>query len=515
MDAPRVTRRSFVLGGTAAAAALALPSWTTAAANRASGYARLMRELRAATRGAVVTRQDSGLMVAAQIWNQRFDGRRPYGVLYAVDERDVQQAVRWAARHDIPITARAGGHSYQGYSTINDGLIVDLTNMAAVVPQRGAVPYARIGGGTALGVAYRELAPYGLTIPGGTCPTVSVGGLAQGGGLGWVARRWGPLSDNVQGFRIVTADGRLREVNARSERDLFWACRGGGGGNFGVITSYDIRTHPTDPATHFVLSFPWADAPDVVLAWQEWAHRTGPEMFTLCSLVTSAGGANPICQVSGQVFGDQAALNAELAPFLAQVTPSGRSITPASYASLVQYWAQCTHPAKEQCARRSMNPNGLITRPFMWGKSDYVRESQPINRAAAEVMRDQIAARQAQSGGTGEIIMDSYGGVINEVSPTATAFAHRDMRFSMQYVAYWTGPDQQEQSVRWLRRFEAGLRPHVCGQKYVNYIDSDQRGRPGVYYGHNLDRLIDTRRRFDPDDVFRFRQAIPLRRPRG
>ena len=191
------------------------------------------------------------------------------------------------------------------------------------------MPYARIGGGTALGVAYRELAPYGLTIPGGTCPTVSVGGLAQGGGLGWVARRWGPLSDNVQGFRIVTADGRLREVNARSERDLFWACRGGGGGNFGVITSYDIRTHPTDPATHFVLSFPWADAPDVVLAWQEWAHRTGPEMFTLCSLVTSAGGANPICQVSGQVFGDQAALNAELAPFLAQVTPSGRSITPA------------------------------------------------------------------------------------------------------------------------------------------------------------------------------------------
>jgi hypothetical protein len=89
------------------------------------------------------------------------------------------------------------------------------------------------------------------------------------------------------------------------------------------------------------------------------------------------------------------------------------------------------------------------------------------------------------------------------------------MRFSMQYVAYWTGPDQQEQSVRWLRRFEAGLRPHVCGQKYVNYIDSDQRGRPGVYYGRNLDRLIDTRRRFDPDDVFRFRQAIPLRRPRG
>ena len=162
-----------------------------------------------------------------------------------------------------------------------------------------------------------------------------------------------------------------------------------------------------------------------------------------------------------------------------------------------------------------MNPNGLITRPFMWGKSDYVRESEPLNRAGAEVMRDFIAQRQTQNEGTGEIIMDSYGGVINEVSPTATAFAHRDMRFSMQYLTYWTGPEQQEESVHWLRRFEAGLKPHASGQKYVNYIDSDQRNTPGVYYGQNLDRLIDTRRRFDPDDVFRFRQAIPLTRPKG
>ena len=253
----------------------------------------------------------------------------------------------------------------------------------------------------------------------------------------------------------------------------------------------------------------------MVLAWQNWAHQTGPEMFTLCSLVTNANGATPICQVSGQVFGDQAALDAELAPFLAQVTPSASTITPASYASLVQYWADCTHPAKEQCARRTMNPNGLITRPFMWGKSEYVRESQPLDRAGAEVMRDFIALRQTQNGGTGEIIMDSYGGVINEVSPTATAFAHRDMRCSMQYLTYWTGPGQQEESVQWLRQFEAALKPHVCGQKYVNYIDSDQRNTPGVYYGQNLDRLIDTRRMFDPDDVFRFRQAIPLTRPKG
>jgi FAD/FMN-containing dehydrogenase len=515
MAEPTMSRRSFILSGAAAAAAVALPAWTIAAARRTSRYTRLMRELDAATRGPLVTRQSSGLSVAAQVWNQRFDGRSPYGVLYVANERDVQQAVRWAAHNHIPITARSGGHSYQGYSTIDSGLIVDLTNLASVAPRSGAVPYAHIGGGTSLGNAYQALAPYGLTIPGGTCPTVGVGGLAQGGGIGWVARRWGPLSDNVQAFRIVTADGRIRTANARTERDLFWACRGGGGGNFGIITSYDIRTHPTDPATHFVLRFPWAEAADVILAWQDWAYQTGPELFTLCSLVTNASGPNPTCQVSGQIFGDQTSLAAELAPFLAQVTPSSRSITAASYASLVQFWAQCTHQAQEQCLRRSQNPTGLIGRAFMWGKSEYVRESQPLTRAAANVICSFVGARQTQNQGSGEMILDSYGGLINQVSPTATAFVHRDMRCSMQYVAFWSGPDQQQTSVQWLRDFETGLKPYVSGQKYVNYIDSDQRTNPQAYYGQNLNRLIETRRKFDPHDVFRFRQAIPLTRPRA
>ena len=512
-----VTRRTLLLGAAAAAGAVALPSWSIAAARRASGDSRLVRELRAMTRGPLVTRADATLGIAAQIFNPRFDGRRPLAVLYAADERDVQQAVRWAARNDVLITARAGGHSYQGYSTVNDGLIVDLTNLAQVVPKSGRVPYARIGGGAALGVTYHELAPQGLTIPGGTCPTVSVGGLAQGGGLGWVARKWGTLADNVVGLRIVTADGRVREAGPRGERDLYWACRGGGGGNFGIITAYDIAVHPAEPAMHFVLTFPWAECPDVILAWQDWCWQADDGLFSLCTSITNANGANPICEVSGQFIGSQAQLEATLAPLLARVTPSSRSITPASYASLIQYWAQCTAQAAEQCARQQANPKGQITRTAHWGKSDYVKASTSFSRAGAEVIRDYVMERQAQGPamGTGMMILDSYGGAINRVPATSTAFAHRDMRFSMQYEAYWPQPQLQEPAVQWLRRFEKALAPHVCGQKYVNYIDSDQRDRPQVYYGRNLDRLIDTRRRFDPDEVFRFRQAIPLRRTRA
>jgi FAD/FMN-containing dehydrogenase len=510
----RLTRRAFLLGAAATTAAAALPAWSLASASRASVPARRMRELASATRGPLVTRLDAGLFVAAQVWNARFDGRRPAGVLYALDARDVQAAVRWAARYGVPITARAGGHCYQGYSTINDGLVVDLTNLSEVVPRYGRVPYARVGGGASLGVAYRALSAVGRTIPGGTCPTVSVGGLAQGGGMGMVARRWGPLSDNVLGFRIVTPDGRIRDVGPGRDRDLFWACRGGGGGNFGIITSYDIRTHPTDPAMRFVFRFAWSECADVVLAWQDWAHQTGDGLFTMCGLVTNPGDAEPIIQVSGQYFGDEAGLAAEVAPLLARVTPTSRDVTAASYASLIQHWAECTHAAADQCARQAANPGpgGVASRPMWWGKSDYVGESSPMPRAGAEAMRDHVASLHARGFATGEVLLDSYGGAINRVSPTATAFAHRDMRYSIQYVAYWSDTDWQGPSVRWLRSLERALRPHVTGQKYINYIDSDQRNRPEAYYGRNLDRLIDTRRRFDPDDVFRFRQAIPLRR---
>ncbi len=235
----------------------------------------------------------------------------------------------------------------------------------------------------------------------------------------------------------------------------------------------------------------------------------------MCSSVANSGHANPTLTVSGQLFGDEAALAAELAPLLARVTPTTQVITPASYASLIQYWAQCTHAAANQCARQQANPTpgGVQPRQFFWGKSEYVSEAVPFTRAGAEVIRDFITERQRTGGGTGEMLLDSYGGAINRVSPTATAFAHRDMRLSMQYLAHWNTADQQEQGVTWLRRFERGLKPHVTGQKYVNYIDSDQRGNPEAYYGQNLDRLIDTRRRFGPDDVFRFRQGIPLSRP--
>lgn len=516
MEFPRargsLTRRSFLLGAAAGTAAAALPAWSMASARRAPGMGPALRELGGATRGPLVTRRDAGLFVAAQAYNARFDGRRPYGVLYALDERDVQQAVRWAARHGVPITARAGGHSYQGYSTLNDGLIVDLTNLSFVRPRSGRMPTAHIGGGTALGVAYGALNAVGMTIPGGTCPTVSVGGLAQGGGIGMVARRWGTLSDNVAGLRIVTADGRLRSAGPSGERDLWWACRGGGGGNFGIVTSYDIRMHPTDPAMRFVFRFAWADCVDVVLAWQDWAHETGDELFTMCGLVTNPGAAEPIIQVSGQYFGDETGLAGEVAPLLRRVTPTSREIAPASYASLIQHWAQCTHVAANQCARQQANPGpgGVATRTSFWGKSDYVGASSPMPRAGAAAMRDHVASLQAAGGATTEVLLDSYGGAINRVPATATAFAHRDMRYSIQYIAYWNEPDSQEPTVRWLRSLERSLAPYVTGQKYVNYIDSDQRANPGAYYGRNLDRLIDTRRRFDPDDVFRFRQGIPL-----
>ena len=206
----------------------------------------------------MVTASDpAGLAVAAQLYNSRFDGTLPLAAVYALDERDVQVAVRWSARTGMRIAARSGGHSYGGYSNPQAGVLLDITGIRGT-RARPSDRVAAIGAGSELSEVYTALAAAGQTIPAGTCPTVGIAGLALGGGVGFVGRRWGTTSDNVLALRIVTADGRARTIDRRRDEDLYWACRGGGGGNFGVVTAFLMRTFPTDPASTFVLTYDWS-----------------------------------------------------------------------------------------------------------------------------------------------------------------------------------------------------------------------------------------------------------------
>ena len=272
---------------------------------------------------------------------------------------------------------------------------------------------------------------------------------------------------------------------------------GGGGGNFGIATEYRFRTAPVSTVATFTASWRWSQAGRVIAAWQAWAPHAPDELFSVVNL--GSGGGSPTVRVSGQLIGTPARLRTLLGPLVSAVPPQSLSVKPRPFMNAVQYWAGCG-PVSE-CR---LEPFGNLQRATFAAKSDYVR--RPLPAAAAAV----IVSAIERAPGSGTLLLDSYGGALNRVAKGATAFVHRDMLCSLQYLTYWGAPSQAAPAVAWLRAFYAAMRPYVSGEAYVNYIDPDLAGRPEAYYASNLPRLRSIKRRFDPGNVFRFRQSIPL-----
>src|SRR5262249_35579776 len=225
------------------------------------------------------------------------DGVRPLAIVRVNDVKDVQTVIGWAQRHGIPIVPRSGGHSYGGWST-GTGVVVDLGKLRGIRVEGSS---AVIGAGRRLIDVYAALAGKGMTIPAGSCASVALGGLALGGGIGLASRKLGTTSDNVQSLRIVIADGRVLTCDAEHNADLFWACRGGGGRNFGTVTAFRLRPAPVSTAAYFFATWPWSAGPTIVPAWQRWAPNATDDLMTLCRLSTGVSG--PTLQVFGQYFG--------------------------------------------------------------------------------------------------------------------------------------------------------------------------------------------------------------------
>lgn len=197
---------------------------------------------------------------AKELFDPRFDSKRPAGIAYCAGNRDVRACLAFVRKFGLPVAARSGGHSYGGWSSTT-GLIVDVTALNSFRVSGRSV---MVGTGTRLIDMYNRLAAHGLAVPGGSCATVGVAGLTLGGGVGVLGRAFGLTSDNLQSLQIVTADGTVRTCNHRQNSDLFWACRGGGGGNFGIATSFTFRTHHLTQLVQFFLSWPWSRAARVV-----------------------------------------------------------------------------------------------------------------------------------------------------------------------------------------------------------------------------------------------------------
>jgi FAD/FMN-containing dehydrogenase len=450
-----------------------------------------------------------GYPTARLAYDPRFDAVRPRAVVMAASPADVANTIRFARDRDLPFAARCGGHSYGGYSS-SDGIVIDVSPMAAVRSLGG--DRATIGAGAKMIDVAAGLAPAGRVVPGGSCVTVGVAGLTLGGGQGVIGRRFGLTCDSLEAATVVLADGRVVACDRSTEPDLFWALRGGGGGNFGVVTSFTFTTHALDRLTSFSMAWPWSDAVDVFDAWQGWAPDADDRLWSTCRL-RSIPGSGPQISVAGAWTGSPDALAEEIRPLTSAAGGPIVSTRTQSYLDAVKYDGGCAGASTQACHLAIRG--GSLPRQTALARSDFFDRSMDralIATVAAAVERRSADVTLRQH--TGGVLFDAWGGAVTRIAGDASAFPHRQARYlAQEFVTLNEAPSGkvEREERAWLDAFWHELRPAASGAAYVNYIDADLRGWQRAYYGDNLARLMDVKRAYDPDDVFRFAQSIPLR----
>jgi hypothetical protein len=428
-------------------------------------------------------------------FNKRYAYIRPAALALVRSVSDVRKCIRFASEQGIPITARSGGHSYGGYST-STGLIVDFKRMrGASLDVANATTTLQAGARNA--DIFNALANYSFAIPAGRCPTVAVSGLALGGGFGFSSRHLGLTADRLLSTDIVTANGEFLHCSESEKPDLFWALRGGGGGNFGINTRFEFRLEPVGNVAIYKVAWDFADAASVLGAMQRVIATAPPELSMRLGM--GATGKTPAqihqnAEISmiGQYFGTTAKLREVIDPLIA----AGRAME--TYITEVPYWN----------AQQFFFKTAPIARFAV--KSHYVR--QPISPKGLQILVRGVERRPGSTNRLGGgVTFFGWGGRINSVAPTATAFMHRDAILLMELDTGWTAEDStrvEQAQIDWLEELSAEIQPHVSPFAYQNFIDPSLQKWQHAYYGQNYERLTRVKRRYDPGNLFRFAQGI-------
>lgn len=477
MSVRRTTRRSVIGAGSAALA------WTMVHPPPAAfGRFAAPGSPPAGLSGRVIWPQDPNYEDARWDFNTRVS-RFPAAIVICADTRDVQNAIRWARQEGIPLRARSGGHSYEAFSTVDDGLVVELGGLSEVVVdvRRGE---ARVGAGVRLGDLYRRLWEHRLTLTAGTCPSVGIAGLTLGGGFGFLSRQDGLTCDNLLAVDLVDADGAVVRVSDEEHPDLFWALRGGGGGNFGIATSLTFRVRPIGDVALFSVTWPWDDVAAMLDAWQHWAPFVDERLVSEFHVPDRRVGT--IISV-GQFAGPAAELERLLRPLLDAGTVSSQQVESVPFLAAVE------HFAGPEIAHRTFKNTGAFA-------------YEPWSPEAIAIFVDHMRASPVEGN---IVVLYPFGGAIAAVDPAATAFVHRRALFNLQYQAYWDAPADEQANVAWVRDLRTAMLPYTTGT-YVNFVDADIADCATAYYGSNLARLARVKAEYDPDDIFGGPQSIPL-----
>ena len=449
------------------------------------------QELRTAFRGSLIVPGDVEFNEARKVWNGMID-RRPGLIAQCSGAADVITAVNFARTHGLLVAVRGGGHSWPGHSVCDDGLVIDLSRMRGVrVDLQTKTVHAQ--GGALWGDVDHESQAFGLATPGGVVSTTGIGGLTLGGGSQtWLVRRYGSSADNLMSADVVTANGDFLRASETQNDDLFWALRGGGG-NFGVVTSFEYRLHPVGPVVLAGAAFfLWDRAKEVTDFYLDYVKAL-PDELTTALLYWNAPPAPFLPKsVHGQRVAIIAACYAGAAEAGERVVAPIRGLKPA-----VDLLAPMPYTAL-QSFFDPLFPKGI----YSYAKSDY------FDKIPAAMVDDMIAWAERKPAPLDFTHLNHYGGAMGRIANDATPFAQRDATFAFSQDAFWVGPEDTAANVQWVKDYWQAMRAYSPRGAYINFMADEGEDRVQESYRGNYKRLAQIKRKYDPANLFRLNQNI-------
>lgn len=446
-----------------------------------------IQDLADSLRGPVILAGNADYDGSRKIWNAAFD-KHPALIVRCSGPADVMTTVKFAATHGLLLAVRGGGHSLSGQSVCEKGLMLDLSQMNGVRVD-ATRKLAWVEGGALLGALDRETQAHGLATTAGTVSHTGVGGLTTGGGFGRIARRFGLACDNVRSFDVVTADGKLLTASAQQNPDLYWGLRGGGG-NFGVVTSFEFQLHPVDSTmTGGTLAYGWPDAPAMLPFLFDYLAHAPDDLYIEFGLLRLPNDQRllslDVCY-SGPL--DQAAK--VLAPLREFRKPIRDIVAATPYVKL-----QSAQDKAAEHGHRHYIKGGMVHQP---------------SKALCDVLLATI--EDAKLPVVQTVQLPHAGGAIARVKPEATAFAQRSVKHLIFMAAHWDDPAQNDAVADWVRTTWPKIEPHTHGF-YVNEYRPEDAARLSTTYGGNFERLVALKTKVDPNNLFRLNANVAPKKP--
>nr|QBK93272.1 MAG: uncharacterized protein LCPAC403_04060 [Pithovirus LCPAC403] len=436
--------------------------------------------------GKIVIPWDENYEQARTNWNA-FPERFPQIIVFAQETQDVVNALGWARKNDVPFRIRSGRHGLTNWSLIDNGLVIDVSDMQKIEinEERGIV---NVEPGVTVGTLDNALIPKGYVVPFGDSGSVGIGGISLGGGISLISRTFGTISDNMTGVETVVASGEIIQANQHQNEDLFWASRGGSGNNFGIVTNLSFRLIPApSKAVHYELVWDDWDLIDrLIEQWQQLAPSAENRFGSVLSLLSRKNGTHT-CY--GLYLGSERGLRKILRPLLETGFPT---------VNIKEF------PFLEAAQQIYKDPDFVPSNLNSKYHSQWIDEL--LSEDGIDVIKSFLGKGLTENY---EVWMLNFGGAVRDLSPTDTAFFWRSPKFYMEFEAVWEKDSLTIPSLEWVEEFAEAISPFSVGS-YVNVPDGAIKDFGKEYYGSNFDRLKRVKRKYDPSNVFRYPQSIPV-----